>query len=89
MHNLLVRCASVKPPCRLLLTDSHSLLMQAVIGAGAAGLVTARELRREGHSVTVYEQSANVGGIWDFHEECEDEDLLGRNPKRRRVHSSM
>ncbi len=63
--------------------------MQAVIGAGAAGLVTARELRREGHSVTVYEQSANVGGIWDFHEECEDEDLLGRNPKRRRVHSSM
>jgi len=27
--------------------------LQAVIGAGAAGLVTARELQREGHSVQV------------------------------------
>lgn len=29
--------------------------VQAVIGAGAAGLVTARELRDEGHHVTVFE----------------------------------
>ena len=29
---------------------------QAVIGAGAAGLVAARELIREGHAVTVFEQ---------------------------------
>ncbi|KAL9310406.1 putative FAD/NAD(P)-binding domain superfamily [Arabidopsis thaliana] len=28
----------------------------AVIGAGAAGLVAARELRREGHSVVVFER---------------------------------
>lgn len=60
-----------------------------MIGAGAAGLVTTRELLREGHTVTVFEQNGNVGGIWDYQEECESEDLLGRNPKRRHVHSSM
>ena len=62
---------------------------QAVVGAGAAGLVSTRELLREGHRVTTFEQHDNVGGIWDYQEECETEDLLGRNPDRRRVHSSM
>lgn len=37
---------------------------QAVIGAGAAGLVAAQELRAEGHMVTVLEQSNSVGGVW-------------------------
>ena len=60
-----------------------------MIGAGAAGLVATRELLREGHHVTAFEQNDNVGGIWDFQEECETEDLLGRNPNRRHVHSSM
>ena len=62
---------------------------QAVIGAGAAGLVATRELLREGHKVTVFEQNDNLGGIWNYQEECETEDLVGRNPKRKRVHSSM
>ena len=30
-----------------------------MIGAGAAGLVAARELIREGHAVTVFEQVPN------------------------------
>ncbi len=63
--------------------------LQAVIGAGAAGLAAIRELLREGHHVTAFEQNDNVGGIWDYQEECETEDLLGRNPNRRHVHSSM
>ncbi|KAK8702642.1 hypothetical protein V6N13_020985 [Hibiscus sabdariffa] len=32
----------------------------AVIGAGPAGLVTARELRREGHHVTVFEKANRI-----------------------------
>ncbi|CAN6196642.1 unnamed protein product, partial [Urochloa humidicola] len=35
-----------------------------VVGAGVSGLVSARELRREGHDVTVMEQSGGVGGQW-------------------------
>jgi cation diffusion facilitator CzcD-associated flavoprotein CzcO len=36
----------------------------AVIGAGAAGLVAARELRREGHDPVVFERASGVGGTW-------------------------
>jgi cation diffusion facilitator CzcD-associated flavoprotein CzcO len=39
-------------------------MLQAVIGAGAAGLVAVKELRREGHRVTVFEQSDDIGGVW-------------------------
>lgn len=44
----------------------------AVIGAGAAGLVAARELRREGHSVVVFERQNQVGGggNLDLHRSC-------------------
>jgi cation diffusion facilitator CzcD-associated flavoprotein CzcO len=37
---------------------------QAVIGAGAAGLITARELLKAGHRPVVLEQSSGLGGIW-------------------------
>lgn len=59
----------------------------AVIGAGAAGLVAARELLKEGHRVTILEQSSRVGGVWNFTGETED-DLLGRDPSSR-IHWSM
>lgn len=45
------------------------LLLQAVIGAGAAGLVAARELRREGHEVVVFEQHQQLGGTWLYTDE--------------------
>jgi len=61
---------------------------QAIIGAGAAGLVTARELLREGHAVTVFEQAPCVGGTWVYTDEV-DSDPTGRDPARKRVHSSM
>ncbi len=36
----------------------------AVIGAGMAGLVTAKELQEEGHEVVVFERSDDWGGVW-------------------------
>jgi cation diffusion facilitator CzcD-associated flavoprotein CzcO len=60
----------------------------AVIGCGAAGLVAARELVREGHRVSVFEQRDTVGGQWVYDPEIET-DLLGICANRQRVHSSM
>lgn len=42
---------------------------------------------REGHEVTLFEQSGEPGGIWVYDEAVED-DLLGQNPGRR-VYSSI
>ncbi|DBA74144.1 TPA: hypothetical protein ACH3X1_010945 [Trebouxia sp. C0004] len=64
-------------------------LSVAVIGAGAAGLVAARELVREGHHVTVFEKGSSTGGVWVYTDEVEAPDLLGQDPDRHKVHSSM
>ncbi|XP_050376654.1 flavin-containing monooxygenase FMO GS-OX-like 4 [Argentina anserina] len=63
-------------------------LQVVVIGAGAAGLVAARELRREGHKVVVLEGGDQVGGTWVYTPEVES-DPIGINPDRAMVHSSM
>ncbi|PON94701.1 Flavin monooxygenase FMO [Trema orientale] len=60
----------------------------AVIGAGAAGLVTARELGREGHSVVVFEREDQVGGTWVYTPKVES-DPIGLDPRRTVVHSSL
>ena len=36
----------------------------AVIGAGAAGLASAKRLIAHGHSVIIYERNSEVGGTW-------------------------
>ncbi|CAN6585111.1 unnamed protein product [Malus baccata var. baccata] len=59
-----------------------------VIGAGPSGLVAARELRKEGHSVVVLEQNHDVGGQWLYDPNVEGEDPLGRSPTLK-VHSSL
>ncbi|XP_020255292.1 flavin-containing monooxygenase FMO GS-OX-like 9 isoform X2 [Asparagus officinalis] len=59
-----------------------------VIGAGPSGLVSARELRKEGHSVVVLEQNHDVGGQWLYDPRVEHEDVLGRFTLLR-VHSSI
>ncbi len=58
----------------------------AVIGAGAAGLVTARELQRAGHEVSVFEQADCIGGIWVYTPQVEA-DPLGQSGAQ--VHSSL
>ncbi|XP_057977938.1 flavin-containing monooxygenase FMO GS-OX-like 4 [Malania oleifera] len=60
----------------------------AVIGAGAGGLVAARELRREGHKVVVFERADQVGGTWVYNPLTES-DPLGLDPSREIVHSSL
>lgn len=59
-----------------------------VIGAGPSGLVAARELRKEGHSVVVLEQNHDVGGQWLYDPNIENAEPLGRN-KFLKVHSSV
>ena len=38
----------------------------AVVGSGPAGLAAAQQLRRAGHSVTVYEKSDRIGGLMRY-----------------------
>lgn len=59
----------------------------AIIGAGAAGLITAREFRDAGHEVSVFEQGDQPGGIWVYESRVED-DLLGLDSKEP-VYSSI
>ncbi|CAH2073647.1 unnamed protein product [Thlaspi arvense] len=64
-----------------------------VIGAGPSGLVSARELRKEGHKVVVMEQNDDVGGQWLYQPNVEEEDPLGRSSVSingaLKVHSSI
>ncbi|XP_042056696.1 flavin-containing monooxygenase FMO GS-OX-like 4 [Salvia splendens] len=60
----------------------------AVIGAGAAGVSAAVELRREGHRVVVYEREEKLGGTWVYTPQTET-DPLGLDPTRDVVHSSV
>lgn len=59
----------------------------AVIGAGAAGLVTAWECVKAGHAATVFEQSSRVGGLWVYEDRTET-DPLGQAPDER-IHGSL
>ncbi|CAH2048037.1 unnamed protein product [Thlaspi arvense] len=60
----------------------------AVIGAGASGLIAARELHREGNTVVIFEREKQVGGLWIYSPKTES-DPLGLDPTRPIVHSSV
>ncbi|PIC51093.1 hypothetical protein B9Z55_001745 [Caenorhabditis nigoni] len=40
-----------------------------IIGAGAAGLVTAKHAIKDGHQVEIFEQTDKIGGTWVYSEE--------------------
>ena len=44
----------------------------AVIGAGVSGLAAAKCLLDEGLTPVVFEQSAHIGGIWNYDERLPD-----------------
>jgi hypothetical protein len=62
-------------------------LKAAVIGAGAAGLVCARELVRQNIDVTIFEKSGQVGGVWVYESKVDD-DITGVDPGLT-VHTSL
>lgn len=55
----------------------------AVIGAGVSGLAGAKHLLAQGYSVTVYEQSEQIGGIWKY------TDQTGKDQYGINVHTAM
>ena len=44
----------------------------AVVGAGLSGLVSIKCLIEEGLVPTAFEQSAEIGGLWNYHESLLD-----------------
>uniref|UniRef100_A0ACD5TT74 Uncharacterized protein n=1 Tax=Avena sativa TaxID=4498 RepID=A0ACD5TT74_AVESA len=61
----------------------------AVIGAGAAGLVAARELRRAGHLPVVFERAAAVGGTWVYDDGAPTDDPLGAGGTHSSLYASL
>ncbi|XP_062201165.1 flavin-containing monooxygenase FMO GS-OX-like 3 isoform X2 [Phragmites australis] len=64
-------------------------LRLAVIGAGAAGLAAARELRREGHAPVVFERAAAVGGTWLYTPPASAADPLGAAATHSSLYASL
>lgn len=59
------------------------VLKVAVIGAGAAGLCSAKRAAEEGFKVTVYEQSEHLGGQWCYI------DQTGKDQYGVNIHTAM
>lgn len=55
----------------------------AIIGAGPAGMVSARYAAEQGFNCTVFEQTDKVGGTWNY------TDKTGIDENGLAVHSSM
>lgn len=54
-----------------------------VIGAGLAGLCSAKYALESGHSVTIYEQTNSLGGTWVY------TDATGTDQYDLDIHTSM
>ncbi|TVU40270.1 hypothetical protein EJB05_13726, partial [Eragrostis curvula] len=57
--------------------------------AGVSGLVSARELRREGHEVTVLEQRGGVGGQWLYDPRIDAGNPLGLDGVHSGIDASL
>lgn len=64
-------------------SEKKSVLNVAVIGAGTSGLCSAKNSIAQGHKVTVYEQSEQIGGIWHY------TDKTGKDKYGIKIHTAM
>lgn len=60
-----------------------SKLRIGVIGAGLGGLCVAKYAKSSGHSVTIFEQCAEIGGTWVYR------DATGTDESGLNIHTSM
>lgn len=54
------------------LVRSHTRKHICIIGSGASGLLAARQCLDEGLTITIYEKTDFVGGLWHYHEDDAD-----------------
>lgn len=62
---------------------NDSIQKVIIIGAGPAGLVSARHAIAKGYHVTIYEQNSELGGVWVYTDE------IGRNKYGVNTHTAM
>lgn len=55
----------------------------AIIGAGPAGLLSAKESLQKGFNITVYERNETLGGVWRYTDE------IGKDKYGLDIHSAM
>jgi hypothetical protein len=101
-YSVLPKCSSYKHGRCVAMTTSPTSKVSfgskihkvAIIGAGAAGLAAARELKKD-FDVHVLEQAGDVGGVWQYTDDVEEsliDPLLSTSKPdagRVKVHSSM
>ncbi|KAF8389756.1 hypothetical protein HHK36_024275 [Tetracentron sinense] len=86
-QSLVVGKSSGEPSQTTMVSEINLSKHVCVIGAGPSGVVAARELRKEGHSVVVLEQKHDVGGQWLYEPIGESHDSgKGATPE---VHGSV
>lgn len=66
VFGILLAVAVCQVSARAAEAEKKAPLKVAVIGAGTSGLVSAKYSLARGYDVTVYEQTAQIGGIWWF-----------------------
>lgn len=67
----------------LIKTEKKPILNVAVIGAGISGLAVAKNALAKGYSVTTFEQSEDLGGIWRY------TDQIGKDKYGVNIHTAM
>lgn len=64
-------------------SSSDHILNIAVIGGGAAGLASAKNILEQGHKVVIFEKSGALGGTWWY------TDQIGKDEFGVDIHSAI